>query len=86
VAVAHHIASPTVVRISEVHRDTAAAQAGLEVGDIILRIGDTAVATLDDLVLALGRHTIGKPTEVEILRGAERRSVEVRPTELPSQG
>jgi S1-C subfamily serine protease len=86
VAVVHHIASPTVVRISEVHPDTAAAQAGLQVGDCILRIGDTPVATLDDLVLALGRHTIGKPTQVEILRGAERRSVEVRPTELPSQG
>jgi S1-C subfamily serine protease len=86
VAVAHHIASPTVVRISEVHPDTAAAEAGLQVGDVILKIGDTAVATLDDLVLALGRHTIGKATQVEILRGAERRSMEIRPTELPSQG
>ena len=86
VAVAHNIASPTVVRISEVHQDTAAAQAGLQVGDVILKIGETPVATLDDLVLALGRHTIGKTTQVEILRGADRRSVEVRPTELPSQG
>ena len=85
VAVSHHIASATVVRISEVNPDTAAAKAGLQVGDVLLRTGDLPVATLDDLVLALGRHSIGKPTEVEILRGAERRSIEVQPTELPSQ-
>jgi len=86
IAVAHRIASATVVRISEIHPDTAAARAGLKVGDIIVRIGDTPVATLDDLLLALGRHTIGEPTHVEVLRGAERRSIEVRPTELPEPG
>jgi S1-C subfamily serine protease len=85
IAVAHHITSATAVRISEVTPDTAAARAGLQVGDIILRIGETPVATLDDVVLALGRHAIGEPTQVEILRGAERRSMEVHPTELPSQ-
>lgn len=85
IAVAHHITSATAVRISEVTPDTAAARAGLQVGDIILRIGETPVATLDDLVLALGRHSIGQPTQMEILRGADRRSLEVHPTELPSQ-
>ncbi len=86
IAVAHRIASATVVRISEIHPDTAAARAGLQVGDIIVKIGETSVATLDDLMLALGRHAIGEPAQVEVLRGAERRSIEVRPTELPEQG
>jgi S1-C subfamily serine protease len=85
IAVAHRIASATAVRISEVNPDTAAARAGLQVGDLILRIGETPVATLDDLLLALGRHAIGEATQMEILRGAERRSIEVRPTELSNQ-
>ena len=43
------------------------------------------VATLDDLVAALGQRAIGEPVSVHILRGAERLIVEVRPTEMPEQ-
>ena len=82
-AVAHRIASATGVRISDVHADTAASRAGLQAGDLILGIGGVAIATLDDLMLVLGRHAIGESVPVEIVRGAERITVEVRPTELP---
>ncbi len=84
--VAHRIERPTAVRITDVHPATAAAEAGLRVGDLILGIGGDPVATLDDLMLALGRHVIGESVPVEILRGAERITVTVRPTELPEEG
>ena len=73
------------MRISEVHPDTAAARAGLRVGDLVVQIGGAPVATLDDLVAALGQRAIGDPVPVHILRGAERIIVEVRPTEMPEQ-
>jgi S1-C subfamily serine protease len=82
-AVAHRLAAGTGVRISEIHSDTAAARAGLQVGDLIVGVAGMAVATLDDLMLALGRHVIGESVPVEIVRGAERITVEVHPTELP---
>jgi len=85
-AVAHRIGGPTAVRITEVHPGTAAAGGGLRVGDLILGIGSVPIATLDDLMLALGRHVIGESVAVEILRGAERVTVELRPTELPEEG
>jgi S1-C subfamily serine protease len=85
IAVAHRIPAVTAVRISEVHPGTAAARAGLRVGDLIIGIGDATIATLDDLMLALGRHTIGESVPVEILRDAGRITVEVHPTELPEE-
>ncbi|HET8998724.1 MAG TPA: PDZ domain-containing protein, partial [bacterium] len=84
--VAHRIERPTAVRITEVHSATAAAEAGLQVGDLILGIGGSPIATLDDLMLALGRHVIGESVPMEILRGPERITVTVRPTELPEEG
>jgi len=86
IAVAHHLAAATAVRVTEVHPDTAAAHAGLRVGDLIVGIGGAPIATLDDLMLALGRRAIGESVPVEILRGAERITLETRPTELPENG
>jgi S1-C subfamily serine protease len=85
VAVAHRIAAPTAVRVSDVHADTAASRAGIQTGDVILGIGGTPIATLDDLMLALGRHAIGESVTMEILRGGQRITVDVRPTELPEE-
>jgi S1-C subfamily serine protease len=82
-AVAYHIEAPTGVRVSEVHPDTAAARAGIQAGDLITKIGDTPVATLDDLQLALARHPIGDSVQVQILRTPEWLTLEVHPTELP---
>ncbi|MGH2436739.1 MAG: S1C family serine protease [bacterium] len=74
---------PTGVRIVEVQPGTAASAGGMLAGDIIVRIGETAVATPDDLQRVLGRHTIGESVSVEVLRGPERRAIRVTPTELP---
>jgi S1-C subfamily serine protease len=70
VAVAHRLAARTAVRITEVHPGS---------------LGGVPVATLDDLLLALGRHTIGTATTVEVLRGAGRFPIEIRPRELQEE-
>jgi S1-C subfamily serine protease len=73
----------TGVRVAEVQPRTAAAEAGLHPGDIIVRIGDAVVATPDDLQRALGAHPIGGALPVEVLRGAERLRLTAHPRELP---
>lgn len=79
----HRLKSSTGVLVTEVLQDTAAAQVGLMPGDIIIQAGNTPTASLDDLQLILSRHPIGSPLKVHILRGQERITLEVRPTELP---
>jgi S1-C subfamily serine protease len=73
----------TGVRVVEIQPHTAASEAGLRSGDVIVRIGETAVATPDDLQRALGAHPIGDALRVEILRGADRLRIVTHPRELP---
>jgi len=79
----HGVASPTAVRVMEVQPHTAAADAGLVPGDLITRAGETAIASADDLQRVLGRHPVGQPLGLEILRGGRRLTLTARPTELP---
>jgi len=73
----------TAVRVVEVQPNTAAESAGIVPGDIIVKAGDSAVATPDDLQRILGKHPIGDVLAVEVLRGSERRLLTARPSELP---
>ncbi len=77
------VSTPTAVRVMEVQPNTAAADAGLLPGDIITKAGEITIASADDLQRALGRHAIGEPLVVEIVRGGRRLTVTARPTELP---
>ncbi len=83
-ALEYGLTAETGVRVAEVQPGTAAAEAGMQAGDIIVRIGAGEVATPDDLQRALGRHPIGEPVTIEVLRGAERRRLVAHPRELPN--
>ena len=83
IAVYHKLALTTAVRVMEVHTGTAAERAGIREGDLIVRVGDVQVASPDDLQRALGRHEVGEPLAVEVVRGSERETLTVLPTELP---
>ncbi|HEV2359336.1 MAG TPA: trypsin-like peptidase domain-containing protein [bacterium] len=83
VTVHYRLDAPTAVRITEVNSGTAADRAGLRAGDVIVRIGDRAVRTLDDLLLALGQHTPGAPIAIQFIRGTETQSVTAYPGDLP---
>jgi len=82
-AVHYRLDAPTAVRITEVHAGTAAERAGLRPADVLVRIGERAVRTLDDVLLALGQHTPGAPIDVQFIRGTETRTVTAYPTDLP---
>jgi S1-C subfamily serine protease len=54
-----------------------AATAGLLVGDIITRIGRAEVRDPDDIFSALTGATVGKPIEVELMRGGKHQTLQV---------
>jgi S1-C subfamily serine protease len=83
IAVHYRIEAPTAVRITEVNPDTPAASSGFKPGDLIVRAGERAVVTLDDLLLSLGNHRVGDPLSIQVIRGGDIQTVETRPVDLP---
>ncbi len=77
------LAAPTVVRVMEVQPGTAAVNADVRPGDLIVKAGDLLIASADDLQRALGRHVIGEPLALEVIRAGRRLTLITRPTELP---
>ncbi len=57
------------VAVSRVTDHSAAAQAGLKVGDVVLRIGTTGVRTPPDVAAALGGYKLGAPVPMLVRRG-----------------
>jgi S1-C subfamily serine protease len=60
-----------------IEQDSAAAQSGLMVGDIIVGVGGSPVENHDDLLAHLGTDTVGKPVAMEVVRGGDVRTVNV---------
>lgn len=62
-----------------------AAQAGLKVGDIILRFNESAVFVAGDLPPLVGSVPGGDTAPLTVLRDGEKRSIEVTLAELPTE-
>jgi hypothetical protein len=67
------------MRIAGVNPSGPAAKGGLREGDVIVRLGETPVHSVDDYMVALGKGRPGKALAVEVRRGQERVVLEVIP-------
>jgi S1-C subfamily serine protease len=67
--------------IASIEPDSAAALAGLKVGDILLGLDGTIIAGADDLVRTLTGETIGREVKLDVLRGTERLTLAMVPRE-----
>jgi S1-C subfamily serine protease len=56
------------VGVSRLTEESAAAQAGLRVGDVVLRIGKTGVRTAKDVAAALGAFKTGETMPLLVRR------------------
>ena len=61
--------------IQQLRPDSPAMAAGLQVGDIIVRINDTVIATSEDVFVAIRGSAIGQRIEIEVVRGASHTTV-----------
>jgi len=63
--------------IIEVVAGSPAAQAGLQKGDIIVKVGSRVVRTSEDVFAGVRSHKVGDTVTIEFYRGDTRETVEV---------
>ncbi len=71
-------ASRTGCRVTRVSSNTPAQTAGLATGDVITRLEDHYILTLEDLVAAVGQYQAGDSVVITYRRGGEIRTARVR--------
>jgi len=71
--------------VADVMKDTPAAEAGIEVGDVIVEFDGHAVKESTDLPLIVARTPIGKAADVKIVRNGKVQSVTVKIGELKDE-
>ena len=71
------------VLVAHVEPESPSSAAGLLPGDIILRLGEQSVASLDDLVRLLSSETLGRDIPLDILRHFHPHRLTLTPTEAP---
>jgi serine protease Do len=76
------ISAASAALVTEVQTDSAASKADVRAGDIIIKAAGQSIVSPDDLQIVLGRHPLGTPLVLEIVRGNERLTIEALPTEL----
>jgi S1-C subfamily serine protease len=77
----NHLTAPRAVLITEVSAGSPAQRAELRVADIILKLGDSVIAGVDDLQRVLTREAIGHPTRVTFLRDGTQLERTIIPSE-----
>lgn len=78
-------ASRAGCRITRVSSRTPAEAAGLEKGDVITRLDEYHVRTLEDLVAAVGQHAAGDSVIITYRRGNDTRTARLRLGERPQR-
>ncbi|UCD47926.1 MAG: RIP metalloprotease RseP [Deltaproteobacteria bacterium] len=66
-------------KIGDVLPDTPAARAGLEAGDLIVRVGEKEITTWEELAAGIGKSGAGKGLPLTVRRGEKEFRVEVTP-------
>jgi len=76
-----NLSTEQAVIVLQVVRGGPADRAGVQTGDLLVRIGDRDVATMDDIYRFLTDWPAGKPVKIVLLRLGERLELDVRPSE-----
>lgn len=67
-------------------RDGPAAKSDLQLGDVITAVGDHPVTTAQELKNEIRSKPIGKPVELQVVRGKQTTTVSVQPEPWPEDG
>lgn len=69
--------------VAQIVPDSPAAEAGLEVGDVIIELDGREVSTSSTLPPMVGRLSAGEEVDLEVIRDGERRTIDLEIGELP---
>jgi len=70
----------TALMVYSVEPQSAAKRAGLALGDVLLKFGETRLTSVQDLEVVLGEEAIGRKTSILVLRGEELKELNVTPS------
>ncbi|MBR3315528.1 MAG: trypsin-like peptidase domain-containing protein [Atopobiaceae bacterium] len=76
-AQANHLSVTQGAYVAEVAEGGPAEAAGIQVGDVITKIGDNAVDSADGFILAVRSCSVGDEVDVKFVRGGEEQTVKV---------
>src|ERR1017187_3437340 len=82
----HQLAKDTGVLVISVEKDSPAAAAKLEEGDVIVALEGQPVATIDDLHRLLAMEKIGAKSRLTVIRRAQKLDVEIVPQDSKRRG
>lgn len=71
--------------VASVTEGSPAAEAGIEAGDVILKFGGQEVLEMRGLPKIVAQTAIGETVDVEIMRGTEKKTLQVKVGRLPEQ-
>lgn len=72
------------VGVRFVYEGSPAAEAGVQIGDRIIQIGESKVASIDDAIAAVNNLAPGSKTTVKLTRDGESKDVELTAAKLPT--
>ena len=78
----YRLPAETAVRVASVEANSPAAVAGIKQGDLVIRLGDSPIAGIDDMQRHLTMSRVGVRTPVTIIRGTEQLTLEIVPAEV----
>lgn len=73
------------LKVTEVNAEGPAADGGLESGDVIIKIGDVAVADIQGLSTGLRKYKPGTEVEIVVKRGDEEKTLKVKLGSAPGR-
>ncbi len=71
--------------VSQVYSGSPAEKAGLEVGDVIIRVDDTGIDDPDTLVRTVLRHEVGDDLKLLVVRNGKEKRLEVKTGVMPDE-
>ncbi len=80
-----HLDATSSVEVLQVEKSGPAHQAGIRTGDLIVKIGGSATASVDDLHRFLTEWPVSEPVELTLIRRLEMISVQVTPMNTEDQ-